>query len=76
VSASNSLRASRDGMTHDLWSVAFVDLDTVEEKANSVAVFALTLAEGAHQLVEFGGSLDFEEDFVVVVRDLDVEMLS
>ena len=36
----------------------------------------MTLAEGVHELREGGGTLDFEEDLVVVVCDLDVEMLA
>lgn len=63
-------------VTYSVWSVAFIDFDAVEEEANGGTVFALALAEGAHQFVQLSGSLDFEEDFIVVVRDLDIEVLS
>lgn len=38
-------------------------------------MLALSLAECIHQLLQGCGSLDLEEDFVVVVGDLDVEVL-
>lgn len=36
----------------------------------------MSLAESIHQFLECGGAFDLEEDFVVVVCDLDVEMLT
>ena len=36
---------------------------------------SLALAEGSHELLELGVALDLEEDFVVIVRHLDIEML-
>jgi len=36
----------------------------------------LSFAEGIHQLLEGGGTLDLEEDLIVVVGDLDVEVLT
>lgn len=36
----------------------------------------MPLAEGIHQLLQLGSSLDLEEDLIVVVCDLDVEMLT
>lgn len=35
----------------------------------------MTFAECVHQLLELRGALDLEEDFVVVVGDLDVQVL-
>lgn len=35
----------------------------------------MALAKGSHQFLELGRTLNLEEDFVVVVGDLDVEML-
>jgi hypothetical protein len=57
-------------------SVCIIDLDTVEEEADSAAILALTLAESAHQLVQFGRPLDLEEHLVVVISDLDVEVFA
>jgi hypothetical protein len=36
----------------------------------------LSLAEGIHQLLEGGGTLDLEEDLIVVIGNLDVEMFT
>lgn len=36
----------------------------------------MSLAEGVHQLLQGGGTLDLEEDLVVVIGNLDVEMLT
>lgn len=36
----------------------------------------MSLAEGIHQLLQGGRALDLEENFVVVIGDLDVQMLS
>jgi len=47
----------------------------VKEEANGGNLLALALAKGIHQLLQLGGPLDLEEDFVVVVGHLDVEVL-
>jgi hypothetical protein len=52
------------------------DLYSIDEEADGLGVFALTIAESLHELVEFGGSLDLEEDFVVAIGDLYVEVLA
>ena len=49
---------------------------TIEEESDRSGSLALSLAEGIHQLLEGGGALDLEEDFIVVVGNLDVEMLT
>ena len=36
----------------------------------------MALAEGIHELRKGGGALDLEENFVVVVRNLDIQMLA
>ena len=36
----------------------------------------MSLAEGIHQLLEGGGTLDLEEDLIVVIGNLDVEMFT
>lgn len=61
--------------THHLGIVGRVDSGAVEEEANAGEGLALTLAEGVHELLQLGGTLDLEEDLVVVVGDLDVEVL-
>ena len=62
-------------VTHDVWGVTGVDSGAVEEEAHAREGLALTLAEGVHELLKLGGALDLEEDFVVVVGNLDVEVL-
>jgi len=49
---------------------------TIEEEPDRSGSLALSLAEGIHQLLEGGGALDLEEDFIVVVGNFDVEMLT
>lgn len=66
----------RPDMTHGIGCVANLDSGTIEEKADRGELLALTLAECTHQLFQFGGSLDFEEYFIVAICNLDVEMLA
>lgn len=47
----------------------------LEEKADTRDVLALPVAKRIHKLLQLGGSLDLEEDLIIVVRDLDVEVL-
>jgi hypothetical protein len=49
---------------------------TIEQKADGCGGFALSLAEGIHQLLERGGSLDLEKDLVVVIGDLNVQVFA
>ena len=61
-------------ITYHFGIVCRVDTLTIEEESARAGSLALTLAKGVHELFEGGGALDFEKDFVVVVRDLDVQM--
>ncbi len=47
----------------------------IEQKSAALGALALSVAEGVHQLAELGGTLDLEEDLVVVVGDFDVEVV-
>ena len=49
---------------------------TVEKKSHSGHLLALTLAESVHQFLQWCGPLDLEEDFIVVVCDLDIQVLN
>jgi len=62
-------------ITHHLGVVGGVDSGAVEEEAHAGERLSLTLAEGIHELLQLGCALDLEEDFVVVVGDLDVQVL-
>lgn len=46
----------------------------IEQEADGVGSFALSVAEGFHELLQLCGALDLEEDLIVVVGDFDVEM--
>lgn len=58
--------------TYRFWVVGWVDSLTVEQEAHAGWGLALTLAEGVHELFQLGGTLDLEEDLIVVVGNLDV----
>lgn len=47
---------------------------TIEEKPDCLRIFALSIAEGVHQLLEFRTPLYLEEDLIVIICDLDVEV--
>lgn len=47
---------------------------TIEEKPDCLWVFALSITEGVHQLLEFRTPLYLEEDLIVVICDLDVKV--
>ena len=47
----------------------------IEKEPDRCRSLSLSLTEGIHQLLEGSGTLDLEEDLVVVIGDLDVEML-
>jgi len=49
---------------------------SVEKESHTGRSFALTLAEGIHEFLELGGTLDLEVDLVVVVGHLNVEVLA
>jgi len=54
------------------WVISRLDTATVEEEADRVWGFALSLAESIHQLLQLGGALDLEKDLIVVIGNFDV----
>jgi hypothetical protein len=58
------------------WTVGGLYAATIKEEPDRSGRLALSLAEGIHQLLEGCGTLDLEEDLVVVVGNLNVEMLA
>jgi hypothetical protein len=62
--------------TYRVWVVLSGYTLTVKQEADARDVLSLSVAESVHELTESGCALDFEEDFVVVVRDFDVEVLA
>lgn len=61
--------------TYSFRRVGGLDTRAFKEKPYRAQRLALALAKGGHQLLQLGRSLDLEKDFVVIVRDLNVEML-
>lgn len=55
--------------------ISGLDSRAVEKKSHGAGRLSLALAKGAHKLLQLCGTLDLEEDLVVVVGDLDVEVL-
>ena len=62
-------------MTHCLRIIRGVHARAIVQEAAALNALSLTLTERIHELLELCGTLDLEEHFVVVVRDLDVEVL-
>jgi hypothetical protein len=60
--------------THRVGAICRIYTSTVKQEPDSFQVLALAFAKRVHQLGKGGGSLDFKEDFVVVVRHFDVEV--
>lgn len=68
--------AQRIRATHSLWVVGRIDSLAIEEESHAGRGFALTFAEGIHELLELSGTLDLEVDLVVVVGHLNVQVLA
>lgn len=62
--------------TYRLGRVCALHTGTLEEESDRVQSLALALAEGTHEFLQLGGSLDLEEHLVVVVGDLDVKVFA
>lgn len=61
--------------THRIGTISGIDPGPIEQEADRARGFALTLAKGIHELRKGSGAFDFEEDFIIVVRDFNVEVL-
>ena len=62
--------------TYIVRRIGRLDSCAIKQESHSGHGLALAIAEGTHQLLKLGGALDLEKDLVVVVRHLDVEVLS
>lgn len=60
--------------TYSVWGVVLCHSCAFEQKSHCLWVLALALAECVHQLLELCRALDLEEDFVVVICNLDIQM--
>lgn len=54
-----------------LWSHS----SAIKEETDRRGLLSLTLTESIHKLLQLRAALDLEEDFIVVVCDLDIEVL-
>jgi hypothetical protein len=62
--------------TYSVWAVCRRNPLAIEQESYSAYLLPLPLAEGIHQLLQFCGTFDLEEDFVVAIRHFDVEVLA
>lgn len=46
----------------------------IKQESDGIRRFALTLAEGIHQLLQRRRPLDLEEDLIIVIRHLDIQV--
>ncbi len=65
----------KERKTYRIRRVGGLHSRAVKEESHGAHRLSLALAKGSHQLLQLGGALNLEEDFVVVVGDLDVEVL-
>jgi hypothetical protein len=63
-----SLVTEQSGNAYALRSVCGTNALSVVKETQSIQRFPLSLGIGVHQLVEWRCSLDFEEDFIVVLE--------
>jgi hypothetical protein len=61
--------------THSVWTVGRLDSAAIEQESHRAWGATLSLAERVHQLLQSSSPLNLEEDFVVVVGDLDIEVV-
>jgi len=58
------------------WTVGRLNTAAIEEESDRGGRLALSFAKSVHELLQSRGTLDLEEDFIVVVGDLNIEMLA
>lgn len=63
------------GGTYAIRSIIGTHTGAIEQEPHSRYLLSLAITESVHQLLQWSRPLDFEKHFVVVIRDLDVEML-
>lgn len=61
--------------THGVWTVGRLDSAAIEQESHRAWGATLSLAERVHQLLQSSSPLNLEEDFVVVIGDLDIEVV-
>src|SRR5277367_109935 len=60
--------------TYRFWAIFRSYALTVEEETDALGFLALTITKGVHQLLKSSGTLDLEEDLVLIVRNFNVEV--
>lgn len=61
--------------TYRVRSVFGAHTGSIEQETHGGHLLSLAFAEGIHELLQLRGALNLEEDFIVVVGNLDVEVL-
>ena len=61
-------------MTHRIRAVLGIDSLAIEQEADRIEGFALTLAECIHELRKSSRALDLEKHLVIIVRHFDIEV--
>lgn len=72
----HSISQVQKDSTYSIRAIGWRDTATIEEETDGSWSFALSLAEGIHQFLQGSGTLDLEEDLVVVVGNLDIQVLA
>lgn len=66
------LRNKTEGLTYRIGTVGRLNAGAVEQETYRIWCFALAITEGVHELLQRCCTLDFKEDFIVVVCNFDV----
>lgn len=61
--------------TYSIRRICGLDTRSIKEESDGGGSLSLPFAEGVHQLLQLCCALDLEKNFVVVIRDLYVEVL-
>jgi len=62
------LAGSKSSKAYSLRRIVWTDAVTVVKEAQSIQRFSLSRSIRIHQFIEWGRSLDFEENFIVVLK--------
>lgn len=62
-------------ITYLIRAICSLNTTAIEEESDGVWCLALSFTESIHQFLQLGRTLDLEEDFIVVISNLDVQVL-
>lgn len=61
-------------MAYGIWTIRLCNSCAIEQESDGLAILPRSVAESIHQLFKLGRAFDLEENFIVIIRDLNVEM--